>query len=132
MRGGRLKAIVKGAWVLAVVLAMTHLRFLAGSELHPGFWPFAGFLLVCFSIPFFWLTKISVPEKRSPERYITLAFFLVILTASLSLPAFRFLPGYRPDALEGLAYLFAPIFECGLIGVFLIARMAFGRAGQTA
>jgi hypothetical protein len=122
-----LKIIVIGVWVSGVVLAMLHLRFLAGSELHPGFWPFAAFLLAAYSLPLFWLTRIPVPQRRSPQKYITLAFFLFILAVSLLLPTRRFFPGYRPDALEGLAYFFLPIFECGLIGAFLIARTAAGR-----
>jgi len=35
--------------------------------------------------------------------------------------------GYRPAALEGLAYLFIPIFECVLIALFIIVRSALPR-----
>lgn len=119
-----MRTIVRSVWVSGVVLAMLHLRFLAGSELHPGFWPFAALLLVCYSLPLFWLTTIQVPQRKSPQKYITMAFFFFILAVSLLLPTRRFFPGYRPDALEGLAYFFLPIAECGLIGAFLIAGIA--------
>ena len=125
-----MKVIVTGVWAAGVVLAIMHLRFLAGSELHPGFWPFTGFLLVCYSLPFFWLTRIHIPAKRSPQKYIILTLFLMILTISLLLPTRRFLPGYHPEALEGLAYLFVPSIECGLIGLFLIAGIATDRLTQ--
>jgi hypothetical protein len=124
----RVNKIVMVVWVSGAALAVSHLRYLAGSDLHPaGFWSFTGFLMACYSLPFFALTQIHVPENRSPQRYLTLALFASIFAVSLLIPARRFLPGYHPEALEGLAYLFIPIFECGLIVLFIVIRTAIAR-----
>jgi hypothetical protein len=76
------------------------------------------------------LTRIRIPQVPQPERLITQILFVVVLTISLLLPSGRFLPGYYPDSLEGLGYLFVPAFECGLIAAFLAIRHVTRRLGR--
>lgn len=111
-------------WIVGTLLAGSHLRYLAGADLRPGFWPFAAFLLACYSLPFFALTRIRMPERQSTQRHLTLVLFIFIFAISLFIPTRRFLPGYHPAALEGLVYLFLPVFEGGLIALFLVVRAA--------
>jgi hypothetical protein len=125
-----LKSIVRTVWIFGAALALLHLRFLAGSDLRPGFWLFAIFLLACYSLPFFLLARIQLPENKSPSRYATLALVAFILALSLFLPTRRFFPGYRPEALEGLGYLFVSVAESGLVALFLIIRPAANRPTQ--
>jgi len=48
-----------------------------------------------------------------------LTSFILVFIISIFLPIRRFLPGYRPGELEGLDYLFVPVFEGGLIALAL-------------
>ena len=122
-----MKGTVILVWILGTALAISHLLFLGGQvwnwSVSKGLWP----LLVCYSLPFVALSRIRIPERRSPERYITLTWFVLILAISLFVPARRFMPGYHPVALEGLAYLFVPVFECALIVLFLFFRGVIAR-----
>ena len=119
-----MKSTVILIWILGTVLAISHLLFLGGSQHSRDFWTFTGALMVCYSLPFFALSRIRIPEGPSPERYITLTLFVIVFAVSLYVPTRRFMPGYRPVALEGLAYLFIPVFECALIALFLFVRSA--------
>jgi len=116
------KSSVILTWILGTVLAIRHLLFLAGDRHPPGFWTAAAGLLFCYSLPFFLLWWIRIPEQRSSGRSVTRALFVIIFAVSLWIPVRRFLPGYRPVALEGLAYFFIPMLECGLIALFLFCR----------
>ena len=64
---------------------------------------------------------IDVPPNPSLERYVTLSLFILIFMISIFIPIRRFLPGYHPAELEGVAYLVIPILEGGLIALFLVA-----------
>ena len=97
-----------------------HLLFLAGARRPPGFWPFTLGLLVCYSLPFLVLWMIRTPKEPLRARSVGRALFVVIFAISLFLPTRRFFPGYHPESLEGLAYLFVPLLECGLIALFLV------------
>lgn len=125
-----MKSSVIPIWILGTILAISHLLFLGGAQHPPGFWTFTGALLVCYSLPFIALSRIRIPEAPSPERLITQTLFVVVLTISLFLPARRFMPGYHPAALEGLAYLFIPAFEVALIALFLLVRGVIARLGH--
>ncbi|MGI8959232.1 MAG: hypothetical protein ACR2IV_05645 [Bryobacteraceae bacterium] len=115
-------------WMLGTVLAIGRLLALAGEAQHSaGFWQFTAGLLFCYSLPFFILLWIGIPDRRSPEQYITLTLFVLICAISLFIPTRRFMPGYHPAALEGLAYVFIPAFEGGLIALFLLVRSLCAR-----
>jgi hypothetical protein len=118
---GSMKRIVIVVWILGTALAIPGL--LPGVDPPPrGFWGFFVLSLVCYSAPFLILSLTRIPKERALDRSITLVMFGLILAVSLLIPARRFLPGYRPAALEALAYFVIPILECGLIALFLIAR----------
>lgn len=117
-------------WIVGSLLAISHLLFLGGADHPPGFWVFSASLLLCYSLPFLLLTRIRIPQAPWPERLITQILFVVVLTISFLLPSSRFLPGYHPDALEGLEYLFVPAFECGLIAIFLAIRHMTRQPGR--
>jgi hypothetical protein len=119
-----MRRAVPAVWVIAIALAVSHLRFLAGGEPPPGFWKFAAALLICYSLPFLLLWTMRLPAAASWQSLLTLALFVFIFAANLLIPSRRFLPGYRPAALEGLAYFFLPLFECALIGLVLLIRAA--------
>ena len=125
-----MKRIVIAVWVVGVALALSHLLYLAGSPL-PGFWLFTGVLLACYSLPFLMLTQIRVPEEKLSLRVVTLLFSGFILAVNLFIPAKRFLPGYRPQALEALVYLFSPILECVLIAIFFVIRGILTRGDKS-
>jgi hypothetical protein len=111
-------------WIFSVLLAMGHLLFLSGDQRPAGFWFICGGLLLCYSLPFLALSMIRIPPKPPLERYLILTLFILIFIISIFIPIRRFLPGYHPASLEGVAYVFIPIFECGLIGLFLFVRYA--------
>lgn len=112
-------------WVLGCALVVSHLQSLAAPpgapQPGPIFWRYAYSSLIAYSLPFFVLMCLRVPQGQTAERYIRLTLFGVVLGTSLYIPAGRFLPGYHAKALEGLVYIFMPLFEFGLIAVFLIA-----------
>jgi hypothetical protein len=115
------KKCVISLWILGAALVLVHFLKQAASEPR-GFWLFLCGALVCYSIPFFVLTLIRIPEGRSPQRYILLTLFVLVLGLNLFIPARPLLPGYHPKALEDLGYLFLPFIELALIGlVFALA-----------
>ena len=118
-----MKKLVILIWIVGVPLAVSHLYFLAGSDHPPGFWLFTAGLLVSYTVPFYALTRIRIPEPPV-QKYSTVALFLFILGVNLYIPLQRFMPGYHPDALDGIVYLFTPVYELGLIAIFLGARNA--------
>jgi len=87
---------------------------------HIGFSAFSCGVLVGYSLPFAVLAILRIPPGRSPERYIVLTAFVLVLGFNLYIEARRFLPGYQPKALEAVGYVFLPFFELGLIGVFVL------------
>jgi len=109
-------------WLLCMALAVSHLMYLAAYDYKPGFWIFTMGLLACYSLPLFVLTRIRIPEKRFPMRYMTLALFILVCTVSLVTPLLRFMPRYHPSALESLIYIFVPMMELGPIVLFFIVR----------
>ena len=117
------KKCVTSLWILGSALVLVHLLKQAASEPR-GFWLFLCGALVCYSLPFFVLTLIRIPESRSPQRYIFLTLFVLVFAINLFIPVRRFLPGYRPKALEELGYLFLPIVELGLIALFVVVAAA--------
>jgi len=111
-----MKRALVAIWPLCLVLAALHLFALAGDRHPPGFWIGVSELLACYSLPFLLLCFIR--SGTTPSR----ALFVIVFAVSLWIPVRRFLPGYRPVALEGLAYFFLPMFECGLILLFIVVR----------
>ena len=90
--------------------------------------------VVCYSLPFFVLTMIRIPESRSPQRCVLLTLSALVLAINLYIPVRRFLPGYRPKALEALVYLFLPPIELGVIALFVVVTAAvtfwFGKGSK--
>jgi hypothetical protein len=117
-----MKKCVIPLWILGSALVVSDL--LAGSKPGPGFWAFLVGSLACYSLPFLVLRIIRIPESRSPQRYIFLTLFVLVFAINLFIPVRRFLPGYRPKALEELGYLFLPIVELGLIALFVVVAAA--------
>ena len=108
-------------WTLGSALVLVHFLKQAASE-PGGFWLFLCGALVCYSLPFFVLTLIRIPKGRSPQRYILLTLFVLVLGLNLFIPVRSLLPGYHPKALEDLGYLFLPFIELALIAlVFVLA-----------
>ena len=110
------KKYVISAWILGAALVVVHLLRHIASEPH-GFWLFSCVVLVCYSLPFFVLTIIRIPDSRSPQRYILLTLFMLILAFNLFIPLRSLLPGYHPKALEDLGYVVLPFFELAAIGL---------------
>jgi hypothetical protein len=108
-------------WIISVLLAANHLLFLSGSQRSADFWGFFYGLLCCYSFPFLILVMLRIPQNPSLERYIILTPYILIFIISILFPIRRFLPDYHPAELEGLAYLFIPVFESVLITVFFVA-----------
>ena len=108
-------------WIFSILLAANHLLFLSGRQRPAEFWVMSFVLLCCYSLPFLFLVMIDVPPNPSLERYVTLSLFILIFMISIFIPIRRFLPGYHPAELEGVAYLVIPILEGGLIALFLVA-----------
>lgn len=117
VRWPTMKRAVIAIWPLCLVLAALHLFSLAGDRHPPGFWIGISALLACYSLPFLLLCYL-----RSPGTTPSRTLFVIVFAVSLWIPVRRFLPGYRPVALEGLAYFFLPILECGLILLFIVVR----------
>ncbi len=113
------KKCVIPLWILGSALLISQIPadFVPG----PGFQPFACGLLVCYSLPFFALMAIRIPESRSPQRYILLALFALVLATNIFIPLRPYLPGYHPKALEELGYLFSPLFEVPVIAFCYLA-----------
>ena len=112
-----MKKYVIALWILGLALVSIHLL----PDLTSSRWLAVCGLLVCYSLPFLALTIIPIPRSRSPQRYILLTLFVLVLAINVDLAVFPFLPGYRPRALEILTYLFLPLLELGLIAVFFAA-----------
>jgi hypothetical protein len=123
-------------WIFSVLLVLDNLLYLSGNQRTADFWVLTGGLLACYSLPFLALSLIDIPPKPSLERYVILTLFTLIFSISVLFPIRRFLPGYHPASLEGVAYLLIPIFECVLIGLFLlvsaIIRLFFRRPATSA
>jgi hypothetical protein len=119
-----MKKYIIPLWILGSVLAVSELLPPAGSKPDAGYWGFLCGSIVSYSLPFCVLMIIRIPEIRSPQRYIVLTLFALVLAINLFIPVRRFLPGYHPKALEGLAYLFLPPVELGLIGLFIVVAAA--------
>ena len=108
-------------WILGSALVVVHLLKQVASEPR-GLWLFLCGALVCYSLPFFALTIIRIPENKSPQRYILLTLFVLVLGLNLFIPIRPLLPGYHPKALEDLGYLVLPFIELPLIAlVFVLA-----------
>ena len=112
-------------WTLGSALVLVHFLKQAASE-PGGFWLFLCGALVCYSLPFFVLTLIRIPKGRSPQRYILLTLFVLVLGLNLFIPIRPLFPGYHPKALEDLGYLFLPLIELPLIA------LVFGLAAASA
>jgi hypothetical protein len=109
-------------WAVCLVLAINHLLFLATYDLKPGFWLFTFFLLVCYSLPFLLLMNVRIPETLWPQKCLFMTFLALVFAMSLFIPLHRFLPGYRSEPLESLAYIAIPVVQVGLIVLFLLGR----------
>jgi hypothetical protein len=119
------KKCVISLWILGSALVVVHLLKQVASEPR-GFWLFLCGALVCYSLPFFVLTLIRIPKGRSPQRYILLTLFVLVLGLNLFIPIRPLFPGYHPKALEDLGYLFLPLIELPLIA------LVFGLAAASA
>jgi peptidoglycan/LPS O-acetylase OafA/YrhL len=109
-------------WMSSLLLGANHLLFLAGNDRQPGFWIWTSALLACYSLPFLGLLMMRIPQNPSVERYMILTVFILVFVISIFLPTRRFLPGYRPAELEGVAYLLFPLFEGALI---IVAQVGY-------
>jgi hypothetical protein len=114
-----LKRVIQGFWAAGLVLSAWHLCYLAAYDFKPLFWVFLFVLLGLYSAPFFVLMKIKITENSLAKKYFIWTLVAAIMAVSLLLPIRRFLPGYRPAALESIAYITLPILELVLIAVFL-------------
>lgn len=54
---------------------------------------------------------------------MALTLFVLIFAISIFLPTRRFLPGYRPAELEGVAYLLFPSSRGGLIALVQVCSV---------
>ena len=115
-------------WLLALVLGWSDLVW-RGAPCPAGCQLYAGFLLLCYSIPFAALWFVQVPTGLPAIRRAAPALYVLIYGISLYLPIRRFLPHYRPQEFESLAYFFVTFLELPLIGLFVVVRLvAEGRA----
>ncbi|HEY1203811.1 MAG: hypothetical protein ABSH46_23165 [Bryobacteraceae bacterium] len=103
-------------WLLGCALVV--------SDLHYCFEPFCCGLLVCYSLPFAVMAMVRIPQRPSAQRYALLAAFALVLAVNLYIPVRHFLPGYHPKALEQVGYMFLPVIELGLIGLFFLVGAA--------
>jgi len=61
---------------------------------------------------------IRIPQNPSLERYVILAPFILVFIISVLVPL---VSNEEAEMIAGAAYLFIPVFECGLIAIFLVA-----------
>jgi len=114
------KKCVIPLWILGSALVVSNLLPPAGSKPDSGYWAFLCGSVACYSLPFCVLMIIRIPESRSPQRYVFLTLFVLVVAFNLFIPVRRFLPGYHPKALEGLVYLVLPLMELGVIALFFV------------
>jgi hypothetical protein len=112
------------SWLIGLGLALRHLVVLSGKQQPHEFWRFTCVLLIFYSIPFVLMLSLSIPGTPSRARIITKSLFVVICSVSLLVPSRRFFPGYQPEALESLVYIFVPLIQCFLIAAYGIFRWA--------
>ncbi len=117
-------------WLAGCALAVWHLLYLAGYKIDLEGWLFTAFLLLCYSLPLFLLTKFPLPAERSPERLILLAMRVLIIAISLATPLVRFLPNYKSSAMEALVYIAYPVVEVGIIGVMVLIAGGIKQFGK--
>lgn len=108
-------------WIFSILLAASHLLFLSGHQHSADFWVYFYAVLCWYSFPFLILVMTRIPPNPSPERYVILTSFILVFIISIFFPIRRFLPDYHSGELEGLVYLFIPVFECALIALLLVA-----------
>jgi EamA domain-containing membrane protein RarD len=70
------------------------------------------------------LSIIRIPQGRSPQRYILLTLFALVIGTNLFIPVNCLLPSHHPKALEPLGYIFLPLFELVVIALFIVAAIA--------
>ena len=119
-----MKRLVITAWIVGSVLVAIQLMFSAAFDVNPRFWLFLCVLLACYSLPFFFLSIIRIPQGRSPQRYILLTLFALVIGTNLFIPVNCLLPSHHPKALEPLGYIFLPLFELVVIALFIVAAIA--------
>jgi hypothetical protein len=128
------KKCVIPLWILGSAWVVSDLLPPAGSKPDPGYWTYLVGSVVSYSLPFCVLMIIRIPESWSPQRYILLTLFALVLAINLFVPVRPFLPGYHPKALDGLVYLVLPPVELGLIALFFVVAAAatflFGKGSK--
>ncbi len=115
-------------WAGSILLAVLDLMKMAVT-ISFGTIVFVAILLGVYSIPFFLMWRfLPLPRKTLFLRISEVTVLSTVLFIIVLMPLMRYFPNYRPDALEGLKYLFGSLMAGAIALVLLPLHQVSKRA----